>query len=99
MPELPNDQSPGLGLGKASNMPQGRTEDRIQIANTFNWLVPDKAGSHSFKAGVDASFIDLFSVFHNNLDGTFTFTTSAPFDPAVASTYPTQYTKTPAIRS
>ena len=73
-------------------MPQGRTEDRIQLANTFNWIVPDKAGSHSFKAGVDASFIDLFSEFHNNLDGTFTFTTSTPFDPAVASTYPTQYT-------
>ena len=83
---------PGLGLGKASNMPQGRTEDRIQLANTFNWLVPDLGGSHSFKAGVDASFIDLFSEFHNNLDGTFTFTTSAPFNPAVASTYPTQFT-------
>ena len=92
-PKCPTVNRPGLNLGKASNMPQGRTEDRIQLANTFNWLVPDKAGSHSLKAGVDASFIDLFSEFHNNLDGTFTFTTSAPFDPAVASTYPTQYTK------
>lgn len=92
-PNCPTIDRPGLGLGKASNMPQGRTEDRIQLANTFNWLVPDKAGSHSLKAGVDASFIDLFSLFHNNLDGTFTFTTSTPFDPAVASTYPTQYTK------
>jgi hypothetical protein len=42
--------------------------------------------------GVDASFIDLSSVFNNNLDGTFTFTTSAPFNPAIASTYPTQFT-------
>ena len=91
-PNCPTVNRPGLGLGKASNMPQGRTEDRIQLANTFNWLVPDRMGSHSFKAGVDASFIDLFSVFHNNLDGTFTFTTSAPFNPAVASTYPTQFT-------
>lgn len=92
-PNCPTIDRPGLGLGKASNMPQGRTEDRIQVANTFNWLVPDKLGNHSLKAGIDASFIDLFSVFHNNLDGTFTFTTSVPFDPAVASTYPTQYTK------
>jgi len=91
-PNCPTINRPGLNLGKASNMPQGRTEDRIQLANTFNWLVPDKAGSHTIKAGVDASFIDLFSEFHNNLDGTFTFTTSTPFDPAVASTYPTQYT-------
>ena len=94
LPEL-SDRSTGRASASArpSNMPQGRTEDRIQVANTFNWLVPDKAGSHSFKAGVDASFIDLFSEFHNNLDGTFTFTTSTPFDPAVASTYPTQFTK------
>jgi hypothetical protein len=91
-PNCPTVNRPGLGLGKASNMPQGRTEDRIQVANTFNWLVPDLGGSHSFKAGIDASFIDLFSEFHNNLDGTFTFTTSAPFNPAVASTYPTQFT-------
>ena len=78
-PNCPTINRPGLNLGKASNMPQGRTEDRIQLANTFNWLVPDKAGSHTIKAGVDASFIDLFSEFHNNLDGTFTFTTSTPF--------------------
>src|SRR5687768_4664387 len=74
-------------------MPQGRTEDRIQLANTCSYLVPDKAGSHSIKAGVDASFIDLFSEFHNNLDGTFTFTTSTPFNAAVAATYPTQFTQ------
>jgi len=92
-PNCPTIDRPGLGLGKASNMPQGRTEDRIQVANTFNWLVPDKLGNHAIKVGMDASFIDLFSEFHNNLDGTFTFTTSVPFDPAVASTYPTQYTK------
>jgi hypothetical protein len=92
-PGCPTINRPGLGLGKASNMPQGRTEDRIQLANTFSYLIPDKAGSHSIKVGVDASFIDLFSEFHNNLDGTFTFTTSAPFNAAVASTYPTQFTQ------
>ena len=92
-PGCPTINRPGLGLGKASNMPQGRTEDRIQLANTFSYLVPDKGGSHSIKAGIDASFIDLFSEFHNNLDGTFTFTTTNPFNPAVASTYPTQYTQ------
>src|SRR5688500_8102517 len=92
-PKCPTINRPGLNLGKASNMPQGRTEDRIQVANTFSWFVPNRVGSHSLKAGFDASFIDLFSEFHNNLDGTFTFTTSVPFDPAVASTYPTQYTQ------
>ena len=92
-PNCPTVNRPGLNLGKAANMPQGRTEDRIQLANTFSWLIPNAAGSHAFKVGVDASFIDLYSEFHNNLDGTFTFTTSTPFNAAVASTYPTQYTK------
>ena len=91
-PNCPTVNRPGLGLGKAANMPQGRTEDRVQLANTFSWIVPDQWGDHSLKMGVDASFIDLYSEFHNNLDGTFTFTTSVPFDAAVASTYPTQFT-------
>jgi hypothetical protein len=91
-PNCPTVNRPGLGLGKASNMPQGRTEDRIQVANSLSWIVPGRLGDHSFKIGVDASFIDLFSEFHNNLNGTFTFTTSVPFNPAVASTYPTQFT-------
>jgi len=92
-PGCPTINRPGLNLGKASNMPQGRTEDRIQLANTFSWLAPASWGDHAFKVGVDASFIDLFSEFHNNLYGTFTFTTSTPFNPAVGATYPTQYTQ------
>jgi hypothetical protein len=92
-PQCPTVNRPGLGLGKASNMPQGRTEDRWQFANSFSWIVPDRWGDHSFKVGVDASFIELYSLFHNNLDGTFTFTTTQPFDPAVAVTYPTQFTQ------
>ena len=91
-PNCPTVNRPGLNLGKAANMPQGRTEDRIQLANTLQLARTEQSGQPSIKAGVDASFIDLFSEFHNNLDGTFTFTTSTPFDPAVASTYPTQYT-------
>ena len=91
-PNCPTVNRPGLQLGKAANMPQGRTEDRIQLANTFNWIAPQTWGDHNFKFGVDASFIDLFSEFHNNLDGTFTFITSTPFNAAVASTYPTQFT-------
>ena len=63
-PKCPTTNRPGLGLGKAANMPQGRTEDRWQFADSVSWIVPDKWGDHSFKAGVDASFIDLYSEFH-----------------------------------
>ncbi len=92
-PKCPTINRPGLGLGKASNMPQGRTEDRWQFVNAFSWIVPDTWGDHAFKAGVDASFIELYSLFHNNLDGTFTFTTTQPFNPAIAASYPTQFTQ------
>jgi outer membrane receptor for ferrienterochelin and colicin len=84
---------PSILLGKANNMPQGRTEDRWQVQDSFSYNVPDKAGDHFFKVGVDASFIDLTSTFFNNLHGTFTFATDRPFNAADRTTYPTLFTK------
>lgn len=92
-PKCPTINRPSINLGKASNMPQGRTEDRIQFVDAFSFTVLDKGGDHHLKVGVDANLIDLFSVFHNNLDGSFTFATDRPFDPADRSTYPILYTK------
>jgi len=92
-PKCPQIARPSIGLGKASNMPQGRTEDRLQIIESLSFNLVDKAGDHYFKAGVDASFVDMPFFFHNNLDGTFTFNTDRPFNPADRTTYPTTYTK------
>lgn len=92
-PKCATESRPSINLGKASNMPQGRTEIRWQFINAFTYIVPDKLGDHSFKVGVDASFIGLDSIFHNNLDGTFTFTHDLPFNTADARTYPSQYTR------
>lgn len=92
-PKCPTINRPSIGLGKMVNMPQGRTEDRIQLVETFSFNVIDKGGDHFFKVGGDASFIDLISVFHNNLDGSFTFATDKPFNVNDRSTYPTLYTK------
>ena len=49
--------------------------------------------THEELRAVSRDVIDLYSEFHNNLDGTFIFTTTTPFNAAVASTYPTQYTQ------
>jgi hypothetical protein len=89
----PGEARPSIVLGKMTNMPQGRTEDRWQFVNAFTWIVPDKGGDHSFKFGVDASWIGLDSVFHNNLDGNFTFTHDLPFNAADSRTYPAQFTR------
>jgi hypothetical protein len=92
-PRCPAINRPSINLGKANNMPQGRDEDRLQFVNALSFNVPNKAGDHHFKAGVDVSFIEQPFFFHSNLDGTFQFATDRPFDPADRTTYPVTYTK------
>jgi hypothetical protein len=53
-------------------------------------------GTHELKTGVDLSIIRAPTFFPRNRDGTFTFTTDSPFNPADFSTYPTQYTQSVA---
>ena len=92
-PSCPQITRPSISLGKANNMPQGRTEDRFQFVDTLSFQVLGLGGDHYFKAGVDASFVDMPFFFHSNLDGTFTFNTDRPFNAADRSTYPINYTK------
>jgi outer membrane receptor protein involved in Fe transport len=85
MPEI---NRPSGRLGKAQNMPQGRDENRYQLVNNFSYTL----GTHDLKVGGDVSFIRADSFFPRNRDGNYQFSTNAPFDPNVASTYPIQYT-------
>ncbi len=85
----PTINRPSGNFGKASNQPQGRTEDRWQLVNNFSYSL----SAHSLKFGVDYSHIRTTSYFHNNTGGTFTFATDLPFDPNNLATYPTQYTQ------
>ncbi|MBI1874839.1 MAG: TonB-dependent receptor [Acidobacteria bacterium] len=75
--------------GKASNMPQGRRERRLQFIDNFSY----SRGQHDLKTGFDISLIGVKSFFFNNVDGTFRFATDRPFDPNDLSTYPTQFTQ------
>lgn len=87
--DSPTISRPSGNFGKASNQPQGRTEDRWQIVNNFSYSL----NAHSLKFGVDYSRIRATSYFNNNTGGTFTFDTDLPFDPNNLATYPTQYTQ------
>lgn len=78
---------PGGNLGKATNMPQAFTEGRAQLVNHLSWT----KGNHSFKTGVDFSYIWTDIFFPNTQDGAFVFETDRAFNAADASTYPTQY--------
>jgi hypothetical protein len=75
--------------GKATNMPQGRREERYQFIDNFSY----SRGQHDFKTGFDISLIQVRSFFFNNVDGTFRFDTDRPFDPNDLTTYPNQFTQ------
>ena len=86
MPEI---NRPSSRTGKAYNQPQGRDENRWQFINNFTYTM----NSHDLKFGADISFIRAPTFFPRNGDGTFTFTTDAPFDANNLATYPTQFTQ------
>jgi hypothetical protein len=88
-PGSPAVNRPSGNFGKASNMPQGRREDRAQFINNFSY----SRGAHDMKTGFDISLIRVTSYFFNNIDGTFQFRTDAPFNQADLSTYPFQFTQ------
>src|SRR6266850_1016918 len=80
---------PSGNFGKASNMPQGRREHRLQFIDNLSY----SRGSHDVKTGFDISLIQVKSYFFNNVDGTFQFRTDVPFNAADLSTYPFQFTQ------
>jgi hypothetical protein len=87
--DSPTINRPSGNFGKAANMPQGRTEDRIELVDNFSYSLT----THDLKAGIDFSWIRTRSYFENNTGGTFTFTTDLAFDPDNLATFPTQYTR------
>lgn len=91
-PGCPAEDRPSIRLGKSFNLPQERTEDRLQMADTITWLSSDGAGDHTVKAGFDVSFVRDDNFFPLNFAGTFRFPTDELFDATVAATYPTLFT-------
>jgi hypothetical protein len=79
---------PSGNFGKATNLPQWRKEARFQFVDNYSMT----QSNHDLKFGTDISVIRGRSFFPRTNDGSFTFATDRPFDPADLSTYPTQYT-------
>jgi hypothetical protein len=78
-------ERPSGYFGKDSNYPQKGYEDKLEIADNFNWFL----GKHSLKAGIDyiyspSGIEDMYLY----MPGIFVFTTDAPFNPANFGTYP-----------
>jgi hypothetical protein len=80
---------PSIALGKSSNLPQGDKANYLSFIDNFTYSI----GSHNIKAGVSMIRLLDDAYFLGNKDGTFTFTTDLPYDPANKATWPTQYTQ------
>jgi outer membrane receptor protein involved in Fe transport len=80
---------PSYLTGKGGSMV--RTVIRTYVLDeAFSYFVPQMAGEHNFKAGGGISFNQMPP--RTTVDsGTFIFRSDAPYNPADASTYPTQF--------
>jgi hypothetical protein len=72
-----------------SAVAQSRINDAYQIENTLSWFIPNRAGNHDVKFGVQWQHSQAESLAQDNLNGTFTFSqNNLPFDPNNFRTYP-----------
>ena len=80
---------PSYLTGKGGSMV--RTVIRTYVLDeAFSYFLPQMAGEHNFKAGGGISFNQMPP--RTTVDsGTFIFRSDAPYNPADASTYPTQF--------
>src|SRR5437867_3671911 len=73
---------------QASTEAQGPWDSNYQIEDDYSWFVPGKKGDHELKFGVRYNYTTLRRVSQINANGTFSFSTDLPFDPANPRTYP-----------
>jgi hypothetical protein len=72
-----------------------RANRRLDVAygadNVFAWFVPNKAGDHDLKFGVNYLYSTLRTENYGNMNGTWVFNTDQPYNPANPSTYPERF--------
>jgi len=70
-----------------SNVAQSRIDDAYALDDTFNWY----ANKHDMKFGINYEQVKEHANDQGNLNGTFSFGTSLPFNPADPRTYPRHF--------
>jgi hypothetical protein len=75
-----------------SDQQSPRASRRLDVAygadNVFAWFLPDKAGDHDLKVGVNYLYSSLRTENYTNMNGVFTLQTDADFNPSDPRTYP-----------
>ena len=88
-PNAYNVLRPGSRAGKASGLPRGGPERRVQVVDNFSY----DAGPHHLKVGSDISRIAVSGYWWPIFPGSFNFATDQPFDSNDLTTYPTTFTR------
>lgn len=78
-------------LAQASTESQGPWDSNYQIEDDYSWFLPGKKGDHDVKFGFRYNYTTLKRVSQINQNGTFSFNTDLPFDPANPRTYPERF--------
>ncbi len=65
-----------------------RTDDTFGFDDTFAWFMPNKAGDHDVKFGLQYVYAPLRFLDQGNMNGTFIFNTDQPFNSRDPRTYP-----------
>ena len=75
-------------VDQQSSVAQARVNNAWQIDDTMSWFLPNRAGDHDLKFGVQYQYVGAQSTAQDNLNGTFSFRTDLPFNAADPRTYP-----------
>ena len=78
-------------LAQASTESQGPWDSNYQVEDDYSWFRPGKHGDHDMKFGFRYNYTTLRRVSQVNQNGTFTFNTNLPFNPANPRTYPERF--------
>ena len=78
-------------LAQASTESQGPWDSNYQVEDDYSWFLPGKHGDHDMKFGFRYNYTTLRRVSQVNENGTFSFNTDLPFNPANPTTYPERF--------
>ena len=70
------------------NAAQVKRDDAYQVEDTLSWFRPGPKGDHNLRLGVQYEYVRGRVDVHGQLNGTFVFSGSGPYDPADPRTYP-----------
>jgi hypothetical protein len=88
----PEIRFPTVQFGRASNVPQARSQDNYILTNATNLSFVGK-GTHDLKFGVEMNLVPTTSTINQSFNGLFEFLQDRPVDPNDPATLPFRFTE------